>query len=176
VELVCRGKPLVPGEAEGALLAAPLGLSFWGGVDPRSGRVVDGHHPLHGQCIAGCVLAIPGGRGSCSGSGVLLELILAGRAPAAIVVREREEILTLGALVAEMIFGRSIAVLQIGPEETGEPVGAEEDTNARVRRVVQTLADPEGHRDWVIEGVVDCDATDEAGELVLATSAMRRLG
>src|SRR5690606_15536754 len=49
VELVCRGKPLVSGEAEGALLAAPLGLSFWGGVDASTGRVVDRHHPLHGQ-------------------------------------------------------------------------------------------------------------------------------
>ncbi|QCX27351.1 DEAD/DEAH box helicase [Nocardioides jishulii] len=69
---------------------------------------------------------------------------------------------------------RGPSYLQVGPEETGEPVGAEEGTRARVRRVVQTLADPEGHRDWVIEGVVDCDATDEAGELVLAISAMRR--
>ncbi|GGD27174.1 DEAD/DEAH box helicase [Nocardioides daphniae] len=70
---------------------------------------------------------------------------------------------------------RGPSYLQLGPEETGEPVGAEEGVRARVRRVVQTLADPEGHRDWVIEGVVDCDATDEAGELVLATSAMRRM-
>ncbi|MGE5766842.1 MAG: aconitase X [Bacteroidota bacterium] len=119
VKLVCRGKPLVPGEAEGALLAAPLGLSFWGGVDSLTGRVIDRHHPLHGESIAGCVLAIPGGRGSCSGSGVLLELIRAARAPAAIVVREREEILTLGALVAEMIVARSIPVLQVSPEDFG---------------------------------------------------------
>ena len=40
----------------------------------------------------------------------------------------------------------------------------------------QTIHDPEDHNDWVIEAVVDCDATDEAGELVLATTAMRRLG
>ncbi|MBE7324247.1 DUF3516 domain-containing protein [Nocardioides sp. Y6] len=66
--------------------------------------------------------------------------------------------------------------LTVGPEEQGEPVGAEEGVRSRVRRVVQTLADPEGHRDWVVEGVVDCDASDEAGELVLAIAAMRRLG
>ena len=36
--------------------------------------------------------------------------------------------------------------------------------------------DPEGHHDWVIEAVVDLDASDEAGELVLATVAMRNLG
>ncbi|WP_114424586.1 DEAD/DEAH box helicase [Nocardioides houyundeii] len=69
---------------------------------------------------------------------------------------------------------RGPSYLQVGPEQQGEPVGAGEDERARVRRVVQVLADPEGHRDWVIEGVVDCDATDEAGELVLAVASMRR--
>jgi superfamily II RNA helicase len=70
---------------------------------------------------------------------------------------------------------RGPAYLQVGEEERGEPVGAEDGTLARVRRVVQTLADPADHRDWVVEGVVDCDASDESGELVLATAAVRRL-
>jgi superfamily II RNA helicase len=70
---------------------------------------------------------------------------------------------------------RGPSYLQVGPEERGEPVGAPEGTIARVRRVTQTLADPADHRDWVIEAVVDCDASDESGELVLATTAMRRL-
>ncbi|WP_296604612.1 RNA helicase [Nocardioides sp.] len=46
----------------------------------------------------------------------------------------------------------------------------------RTWRVTQTLHDPEGHHDWVIEADVDLDASDEAGELVLRTTAMRRLG
>ncbi len=71
---------------------------------------------------------------------------------------------------------RGPAYLQVGPEERGEPAGAPEGTLARIRRVLQTIADPEDHRDWVIEGLVDCDASDEAGELVLAATAMRRLG
>lgn len=66
-------------------------------------------------------------------------------------------------------------LLVVGEERTGEPVGAEEGTTARLRDVRQTVHDPEGHHDWVIEAVADCDATDEAGELVLATVAMRRL-
>ena len=44
-----------------------------------------------------------------------------------------------------------------------------------MRQVRQTLADPAGHRDWVIEAVVDLDATDAAGELVLAATALRSL-
>jgi hypothetical protein len=38
-----------------------------------------------------------------------------------------------------------------------------------------TLADPAAHHDWVIEAVVDADASDELGELVLTTTAMRQL-
>ncbi|MCP3423863.1 DEAD/DEAH box helicase [Nocardioides pinisoli] len=67
-------------------------------------------------------------------------------------------------------------LLVVGEERTGEPVGAEEGTTARLRDVRQTIHDPEGHHDWVIDAVVDCDATDSAGELVLATTGMRRLG
>jgi hypothetical protein len=42
--------------------------------------------------------------------------------------------------------------------------------------VRQTIHDPEGHHDWVIEAEVDVDASDESGELVLSATAMRRLG
>ncbi|QIK76435.1 DEAD/DEAH box helicase [Nocardioides piscis] len=70
---------------------------------------------------------------------------------------------------------RGPSMLDIGDERVGLPVGGEEDETARVRDVRQTIHDPEGHHDWVIEAVVDCDATDEYGALVLATAAMRRL-
>ncbi|WP_458238909.1 aconitase X swivel domain-containing protein, partial [Pseudomonas sp. P5_A2_2] len=110
------GRSLVTGAAQGALLFADVGLSFWGGVDPGTGEVIDRHHPLSGQHLAGRVLAIPSGRGSCTGSSVLMELISNGHAPAALVLAEADEILTLGVLVAQTIFARSLPVLCIGPE------------------------------------------------------------
>lgn len=110
------GRSLVAGCAQGELLFADVGLSFWGGVDPCTGEVIDRHHPLSGQCLAGRVLAIPGGRGSCTGSSVLMELISNGHAPAALVLAEADEILTLGVLVAQTIFERSLPVLCIGRE------------------------------------------------------------
>ena len=70
---------------------------------------------------------------------------------------------------------RGPALLVLGPERVGEPVGGEEGTSARIREVRQTIHDPAGHHDWVIEGLIDCDACDEAGELVLPTVTMRRL-
>ena len=110
------GRSLVDGAAFGPLLHADVGLSFWGGVDPCSGEVIDRHHPLSGQCLAGRVLAIPSGRGSCTGSSVLMELISNGHAPAALVLAQADEILTLGVLVAQLLFGRSLPVLCIGEE------------------------------------------------------------
>lgn len=110
------GRSLVAGCAQGELLFADVGLSFWGGVDPFSGEVIDRHHSLSGQYLAGRVLAIPGGRGSCTGSSVLMELISNGHAPAALVLAEADEILTLGVLVAQTIFERSLPVLCIGRE------------------------------------------------------------
>jgi predicted aconitase/predicted aconitase with swiveling domain len=97
-------------------LFADVGLSFWGGVDSASGEVIDRHHPLSGELLSGCVLAIPSGRGSCTGSSVLMELISNGHAPAALVLAEPDEILTLGVLVAQTIFARSLPVLCIGRE------------------------------------------------------------
>src|SRR5690606_30388835 len=111
---VFEGRGLVTGRGQGTLLHADLGLSFWGGVDPFSGEVIDRHHPLSGQSLAGRVLAIPSGRGSCTGSSVLLELILNGPAPAARVPAEPDEIVTLGALVAEHVFDVQLPVLCIG--------------------------------------------------------------
>ena len=108
---------IVPAEAHGPVLVSPEGLSFWGGVDPVSGTVIDAHHPLCGQSLAGKVVLMPTSRGSCTGSGVLLELAMNGHAPAALVFREAEDILTLGALIAGQMFDKPLAVLRLGAED-----------------------------------------------------------
>lgn len=108
---------IVAGEARGPVQAADEGLSFWGGVDPATGRVIDAHHPWHGQSLAGKIVVMPTSRGSCTGSGVLLELILKGHAPAALVFREAEDILTLGAMVAAKLFGLVVPVVQVDADE-----------------------------------------------------------
>ncbi len=119
-----RGRALIDGRAEGDLLYADVGLSFWGGVEPSSGEIIDRHHPLSGQHVDGRVLAIPSGRGSCTGSSVMMELISRGRAPAALVVAEAEEILTLGVMLAEVMFARSLPVLCVGRDNFAALRGA----------------------------------------------------
>lgn len=96
-----RAQILLPGEAVTApCLALSAPISFWGGVDPRSGEIIDARHPQRGRNVAGTVLALPGTIGSSSASAVLLELVHAGRAPAAILIAEPDAILLLGLVVA----------------------------------------------------------------------------
>ncbi|KAJ5827366.1 Aconitase/3-isopropylmalate dehydratase large subunit alpha/beta/alpha subdomain 1/3 [Penicillium robsamsonii] len=98
---------------EGDVVASNVALSFWGGVNPQTGIVIDNHHPLAGSSIKGKVLAIPGGRGSCSGSCVVLELFLSGSHPCALIFKREELILTIGVIVAQEMFQQSIPVLQV---------------------------------------------------------------
>ncbi len=104
---------IVDGVARGPVISAIEALSFWGGVDPATGRVIDVRHPLHGVSLTGSILVLPSSRGSCSGSGVLLDMALSGRAPAALVFCEAEDVLTLGALAASEMFGVKLPVLRL---------------------------------------------------------------
>jgi predicted aconitase with swiveling domain len=96
---------LVPGTATGPAVVLEEPLSFWGGFDPATGRLVDPHHPQVGAALAGCVLVMPAGRGSSSSSSVLAEAVRAGTAPAAVVLGEPDPIVALGAIVAEELYG-----------------------------------------------------------------------
>jgi uncharacterized protein len=97
------------GEGEALVLTAPI--SFWGGVDPRSGRIADVRHPECGENVAGKVMFVPGTIGSSSAAAVLLELVHAGLAPAALVLDHADAILLLGLIVArEMGWRTPVAV------------------------------------------------------------------
>lgn len=99
------GWPLTRGTAEGQILVLDAALSFWGGMDPASGTVIDRHHPQCGTCLTGKVVVMPSGRGSSSSSSVLAEALRAGTAPAAIVLSEPDGIIAIGAIVASELYG-----------------------------------------------------------------------
>jgi uncharacterized protein len=107
-----QGEVLVPGGAgagDALVLSAPI--SFWGGVDPKSGRIADVRHPQYGEDVAGRVLFVPGTIGSSSASAVLMELVHNGRAPAGLVLHKPDAILLLGLIVArEMGWQTPVAV------------------------------------------------------------------
>lgn len=98
------GTPIIPGVAEGASLVLDQPLSWWGGIDPRNGTIIDPHHPQHGQPTAGRVLVLPRGRGSSGGSAVLAESMRLMTAPAALVLGEMDPILVVGAIVGAELY------------------------------------------------------------------------
>ncbi len=115
--MTLTGETLVAGSGGGTILRIDHPISFWGGIDPKTARVTDPRHPRHGECLTGRVVAIAELRGSSSSSAVLLELIHAKIAPSAILLRDNDAILALGALVArEMGYG-DLAMVKLAPDE-----------------------------------------------------------
>lgn len=109
-------RPVIAGQGEGPALVSSEALSFWGDVDPGTGAVVNPRHPLHGARLAGRVLVLPQGRGSCTTSNILLELIRTGQGPTAIVSRWLEPVLAVGPLVGAALYGRTIPMVTLAPE------------------------------------------------------------
>jgi uncharacterized protein len=107
------GRALVTGGARGPALVLDEPLSFWGGLDPATGEIVDRRHPQCGSNVTGRVLVMASGRGSSSSSSVLAEAIRAGTAPAGVVLREPDGIVALGAIVAEELYGRTMPVVVV---------------------------------------------------------------
>jgi predicted aconitase with swiveling domain len=97
-----QGRTIHPGEAEGAALVSAAAISFFGGVDPETGFVVEKGHPLEGRSVAGRVLIFPTGKGSTVGSYTLYRMRKAGTAPAAILNADCEAITAVGCILAEI--------------------------------------------------------------------------
>src|SRR5260370_35179854 len=106
-------RSLVEGEAEGVIAAWSAPLSFWGGFDAMTGRVIDRSHPAFGAEISGRVLVMPSGRGSSSASSVLAQATRRGTAPAASVLAIPAPSTTVGATVAAKLYGWTSQILLV---------------------------------------------------------------
>jgi predicted aconitase with swiveling domain len=107
---------VVAGAAAGIAAAADEPLSLWGGLDPTTGEIIDRRHPLSGVNVAVGILVLPSGRGSCSASGVFLEAIRNGYAPAAVIVSRIDPIIGLGAILGDELYKRPVPVVVIANE------------------------------------------------------------
>jgi predicted aconitase with swiveling domain len=129
---------LVDGKSgQGVALTLTQPISFWGGVDAKSGRIVDVRHPEHGQSVAGRVLFLPGTIGSSSASAVLLELVHNGHAPAAIVLHEPDAILLLGLIVAREMGWRTPMALHLDKSRFGHFSGRNVQVSSQARLSVR---------------------------------------
>lgn len=98
-KIVLRGRKVVGGVAEGEALVTRERISGWGGIDPRTGTVIETRHELKGMSFSGKVLVFPGAKGSSGWSSQFHVARLAGTAPRAMVFNEMTTKVALGAVV-----------------------------------------------------------------------------
>ena len=111
------GRAIVAGAAEGVALVTSDALSFWGGFDFHTGRIIDQHHPLFGTCAAGRILAVPFSKGSSTTTAVLLEAVRAGTAPAAMLTTGVDAFFALASIVADLMYGKAFPVVALSPQD-----------------------------------------------------------
>ncbi len=97
-----KGRKIYKGIAEGEAIVTKDGISFYGGVDPDTGKVVEVGHELEGQSIAGKILVFPTGKGSTVGSYTLYRMKKNNMAPAAIVNEKIDTIIAVGCIISEI--------------------------------------------------------------------------
>ncbi|MEM3411763.1 MAG: DUF126 domain-containing protein [archaeon] len=114
-----KGRVIFPGFAKGEALVTNQPISFFGGVDPNTGIVVEKGHELENKCIAGKILVFSTGKGSTVGSYTLYRLSKNNVAPAAILNKECDVIVAVGAIIARIPLMDKIEIEKI---ETGDIV------------------------------------------------------
>jgi len=100
--MIIKGRSISKGIGKGEILITKSPISFLGGVDPKTGIIIDKENEAFGKSIAGKVLVFPRGKGSTVGSYVMLQLKKNGVAPAAIINAETETIVAIGAIISDI--------------------------------------------------------------------------
>jgi hypothetical protein len=97
-----KGRIIYKGKAEGEALVTSMPISFYGGVDPNTGVVIEKGHELMGQSVKGKILVFPQGKGSTVGSYTLYRMKKNGVAPVGMINKECETIIAVGAIISEI--------------------------------------------------------------------------
>ncbi|MEM1156592.1 MAG: DUF126 domain-containing protein [Pseudomonadota bacterium] len=98
-----QGLALVNGQASGPLLILDEPISFWGGVDPSSGEIIDRLHPQCGHSIRGTILLLPGTRGSTAGPGALLETLFNANGPSGVLLAQDDLVTLIGSTLIQSL-------------------------------------------------------------------------
>ncbi len=111
-----KGRSLVGGKASGDVLPSRRAFTFAHGVEPKTGWVTDVHSEMNGSNVKGKVLVYPYGKGSTTGSSWFLETVRLGNGPAAILTEGPDLTAVIGAVMAKIVYGKTIPVLSNFPE------------------------------------------------------------
>jgi predicted aconitase with swiveling domain len=108
-----------PGNVEAEAIVSDEPIGFYGGIDAKTGEVIEKDHQLEGESVTGKVLVFPCGKGSTVGSYVIYGLQRNGVGPVAIVNQETETIVATGAILAGI---PCVDGIDIGQIKTGDRV------------------------------------------------------
>ena len=114
-----KGRIISRGKSEGGALKTNQPISFYGGVDPDTGEIIENGHELQGKSVKGKILVFPNGKGSTVGSYTLYRMKKNGSAPAGMINRECETIVAVGAIISEIPCVDKIDISKI---KTGDTV------------------------------------------------------
>jgi uncharacterized protein len=120
-----KGRIILKGKGEGEALTTTQPISFYGGVDPNTGEVIEKGHELQGKTVKGKILVFPNGKGSTVGSYTLYRMKKNGTAPAAMINKECETIVAVGAIISEIPCVDKVDISKI---KTGDHVKVENET------------------------------------------------
>jgi uncharacterized protein len=95
-----KGRTISPGKVEGEAIVSTEPIGFYGGIDAKTGLVIEKGHPLEGKSVTGKILVFPCGKGSTVGSYVIYGLAKNGVGPAGIINKETETIVATGVILA----------------------------------------------------------------------------
>jgi len=95
-----KGRMISPGKTEGIAIVSPDPIGFYGGIDAKTGIVIEKGHSLEGKCVTDKILVFPCGKGSTVGSYVIYGLKKNGVAPKGIINKETETIVATGVILA----------------------------------------------------------------------------
>jgi len=130
-----RGRIIFKGTGEGEALVTSQPISFYGGVDPNSGEIIEKGHELNGKSIKSKIIVFPTGKGSTVGSYTLYRMKKNNMAPAGIINRECETVVAVGAIISEIPCVDKIDISRI---RTGDLVRITEE----VVNIIQHLSTP----------------------------------
>jgi predicted aconitase with swiveling domain len=140
--LLIAGELILGQATSGPLLRLTEPVSFWGGVDEKTGQIIDQHHPQYRVCLAGTALLMGAARGSSSSSSTLLECVRLGTAPAMLLLTERDTILPVGVAAAWEIYGDGPSVVLLaGPLDAHDGERIRVDQLGRIYRSSGIAAD-----------------------------------
>ena len=97
-----KGRKIYKGTTSGKTLVTKDAISFYGGVDPDTGVVMEVGHELEGQSVSGKILVFPTGKGSTVGSYTMYRMKKNNTAPLAIINEKIDTIIAVGCIISEI--------------------------------------------------------------------------